>query len=334
MKIRFDLPPASAQESNGLSVRYAAAKRQVPRWRWHLLLTLVLLPPLYFALRFASSYWWETAPGFVLMPDIVVKAGAPGRLAAVAPLHSQLRAGDALAQLDTPLPAPALVGPGAETGLLSAARRHAAEEAVRLAKAQLQLRQQRLHAVRQLMADGAATAAEHGSAEAQVLAARSELTKANLELAQARAAGAPRAVTGPSAASATAAALGRVPADGELVRVFVQAGEWVSADTEIGVVRKREAPRIQAYVDPSEVRYARPGRRATLRFADGTAWPATVERVAPEAQRLPPERVAPLAPRGQSIVVELRPDRPLPARYHVHHLPLDVRFEHLWPWSD
>ena len=56
MKIQFDTPPSSAQEANGLSVRYAAAKRRVPRWRWYLLLTLVLVPPAYFLARFTTSY--------------------------------------------------------------------------------------------------------------------------------------------------------------------------------------------------------------------------------------------------------------------------------------
>ena len=72
----------------------------------------------------------------------------------------------------------------------------------------------------------------------------------------------------------------------------------------------------------------------TAAFADGTNIEATVKEVVPEAQRLPPERVAPLAPRGQSIVVELQSDTPLPARYWIHYLPLDVRFEHVWSLSD
>ena len=33
MKIRFDTPPARADQAGDLSVRYAAAKRTVPHWR-------------------------------------------------------------------------------------------------------------------------------------------------------------------------------------------------------------------------------------------------------------------------------------------------------------
>ena len=62
MKIQFDQPPGSAQENNGLSVRYAAAKRKVPRWRWYLLLAMVLTPPAYLLTRFLVAYRWGATP--------------------------------------------------------------------------------------------------------------------------------------------------------------------------------------------------------------------------------------------------------------------------------
>ena len=55
MKINFDAPPTSAQETNGLEVRYAAAKRRVPRWRWYLLLAMVLVAPAYLLVRFSIA---------------------------------------------------------------------------------------------------------------------------------------------------------------------------------------------------------------------------------------------------------------------------------------
>ena len=72
MKIQFDKPPGSAQENNGLSVRYAAAKRKVPRWRWYLLLAMVLTPPAYLLTRFMVAYWWETTPAIVMTEQVVV----------------------------------------------------------------------------------------------------------------------------------------------------------------------------------------------------------------------------------------------------------------------
>jgi len=347
MKIRFDLPPTASQESNGMAVRYAAAKRQVPRWRWHLLLALVLLPPLYFVARFAAAYWWETAPGFVLMPDAVVKAGASGRIATLLPKGSSVTQGQPLGQLAAPATEPAVepaptspvtAGAGPDDTPRLGARRDAAREALRLAREQLALREQRRSVVQRLLQQGAATAGELASAQAQVLAARADLVKARLDLDELS----QRPARTPPAPAATVVApavpapplLAIAPLDGELVHLFAQRGDWVGPDSEVGLVRGRGEPRIMAYVDPAEVRYARIGRRATLRFADGTSLKASVAAVAPEAQRLPPERVSPLAPRGQSIVVELRPDQPLPPRYRVHYTPLDVRFEHVGFWSE
>ena len=102
MKIQFDTPPSSAQEANGLSVRYAAAKRRVPRWRWYLLLTLVLVPPAYFLARFAASYRWQTAPAIVVTEQVVVRAQHPGRVEHAVPAGEQVAAGHPLMELREP----------------------------------------------------------------------------------------------------------------------------------------------------------------------------------------------------------------------------------------
>lgn len=45
-----------------------------------------------------------------------------------------------------------------------------------------------------------------------------------------------------------------------------------------------------------------------------------------QASRLPPERVTPLSPRTQSIVVTLEPAQQIDQRYRIHMLPLTIRF--------
>lgn len=42
--------------------------------------------------------------------------------------------------------------------------------------------------------------------------------------------------------------------------------------------------------------------------------------------RLPAERGSPLSPRTASLLVQLRPPQPLPARYRIHRLALDVQW--------
>ena len=101
MKIQFDKPPGSAQETNGLSVRYAASKRKVPRWRWYLLLAMVLTPPGYLLTRFMVAYWWETAPAVVITEQVVVRAREAGRVTQIADIGALVRAGQPVIALDT-----------------------------------------------------------------------------------------------------------------------------------------------------------------------------------------------------------------------------------------
>ncbi len=110
MKIRFDTPPASAQQSNGLAVRYAAAKREVPRWRWYLMLAVIGLPLMYFVWHFIVAAWWETAPGFVVVPTLAVKAAASGTVRDIVPAGSTVKAGAPLLRV-YPMAAPAVSGP-------------------------------------------------------------------------------------------------------------------------------------------------------------------------------------------------------------------------------
>ena len=99
MKIRFDTPPARADQAGDLSVRYAAAKRTVPRWRWRLVLLLLALTPAYFVIRALSSFFWETAPGLVVMQSTVVRAGVSGHVTFLAESGARLARGDVLARV-------------------------------------------------------------------------------------------------------------------------------------------------------------------------------------------------------------------------------------------
>ena len=101
MKIQFDKPPGSAQETNGLFVRYAASKRKVPRWRWYLLLAMVLTPPGYLLTRFMVAYWWETAPAVVITEQVVVRAREAGRVTQIADIGALVRAGQPVIALGT-----------------------------------------------------------------------------------------------------------------------------------------------------------------------------------------------------------------------------------------
>jgi multidrug resistance efflux pump len=356
MKIRFDTPPASGQQSQGLAVRYAAAKREVPRWRWYLMLAVIGLPLAYFLARFAAGVWWETAPGFVTLQMSVVRAGAAGLVRDLPAAGSQVQAGATLARIDPPQVLAPAAAPSARapSPAAPAAARVSARGAdvtlallsdgLRLAERQLAFRRERAAAVDALLQQGAATRAEADASHAAVVQAEAELLRARADiearrqtlLVQARAeqpAPAPAAPAAEPARPAPPSVMVTSPIDGVVTATLALTGEVVEAGTELLVLQGRQAPMVEAYVAPSDAAYARVGRRATLRFQDGAQMPAVVSEVLPQASRVPAERVGPLSPRSQSIVVRLTPQQELPSAYRIHQLPLDVRFELLWPWN-
>ena len=351
MKIQFDVPPSSAQESQGLPVRYATSRRQVPRWRWYLLLAIVLAAPAYLATRFAVSYWWETVPAVVRTEQVVVRAQAAGRVARIANVGDQIPAGQAVMELQSPATAgsASIAAPLAQTAgdprraqaETLAIRQTMLDEAQRLAQRQLALQQERLRTMESLRAQEASTRQEVDNARFQELQARTDAAKARTDASENRAQlayerGMVRTVApvDPQQTVATAAVLPVVaaPFDVTVVRQLVRQGERVEPDTEVAVLQGHAAPMVYAYLPPEESRYAQVGRQATLRFMDGGRVRAEVVGVVAEAERTPTERVSPLSPRMPSIVVRLSPLEALPPAYRIHQLPLDVRFDWVRNW--
>lgn len=346
MKIRFTTPQTVANEQNGLHVRYAAAKRQLPRLRWYLLLLLVCLPLIYLATRILLDLWWEASPGFVAMPHSSLKAALSGRMQVLVHEGDRVRAGTLLARVQA---VPAGAAPASLVGLNPALRqldegtgKSRASQGAALLRLMLEQRArmaQRLAVVNQLIGEGAATLAERQQAEAQLLAAQADVLRAQADVQGAgsalqrlqlqrqldsQPAQAPTAVAGTPGVDLLA------PADGTIVRSFALNQDWVAQGTELFVLQRQDAPEVRVFIHPKDGRNARLGARAELRFMDGGRAGASVVKIEVEAARTPPERVGPLASRIQSIVAVLKPDQPLPSKYRIADLPMDVRFERSW----
>jgi len=341
LKIQFDIPPSSASESNGLAVRYAAAKRQVPRWRWYLLLAVVLAVPAYLLVRFVVAYLWASMPAQVMLEQGTVRAPAAGVITAVVPVGAELRAGQVLAEMDASLPRASATAAAAPTSGASsvglaqaqAARATLLMEAERLAQDRLAIQQERLRIIQDLYTQGAATRQEVDNLRFQELQAQADLSRARADVREYQAA-LERERAQSSSIEAPAATAGSnglrvvlAPFDSMVHRTVVHKGDWVAQGAEIAVVQSKMEPLVYAYVPPDKERYAQVGKTAILRFMDGTKVSAKVVRVMPEAQSPPLERSAPFAPRTPAIVVCLQALQPLPATYRIHQLPLNVRFD-------
>jgi multidrug resistance efflux pump len=333
MKIRFDAPPGAGQDPTGVAVRYAAAKRQVPRWRWYLLLALVLAPPAYLALRFLMGLLWAQVPASVVLDQSVVRVPASGVVARLVRVGDVVPAGAAVLQMRAVAPPPAASARPAQPAAQASApaRERMLREAVALAAQQVALRRDRLARLEALAAQAAATRPEVEAARAQWLQAQAELNRAQGELNEHRAARSSRPLpVAPEVADLPAAPAVHAPFEARVAQVYLHAGEWQPAGTEALLLQSTAPALVQAYVDPSRAQRVQPGRRATLRFADGHRVPAEVVEIISHVERLPAERVSPLSPRTPSLLVKLRPLEPLPERLRIHALPLDVRFDGLW----
>ncbi|NTV11503.1 MAG: efflux RND transporter periplasmic adaptor subunit, partial [Zoogloea sp.] len=106
MKIRFERPSGTAEQSRGLRVDYSAAKRNIPAWRWNLIVLLLLSPVLYFVGRAVLDQVWVSAPGVVELKRATLHAGLDGRIEFIATAGQRVAAGATLATILPALPLP------------------------------------------------------------------------------------------------------------------------------------------------------------------------------------------------------------------------------------
>jgi biotin carboxyl carrier protein len=341
VKVQFDAPPSTPNQSGGLSVNYAAAKRQLPRARWYLLIALMLALPLYFLGQFVLALMFETAPGVIQLDQLAVKAGAGGRIGSLVvkegqqvdaqqPLGLLVAATGPSVAMAQEVPSPEIAPIDDRSRLL---REGVALEALGLAERQLVLRKERLDVMRSLFTEQAATRMDLQTAEQQVLDAESSLLRAQHDLAESRLRPLPPPLPKPVAKAARATGgdrlgepIGLSPIAGTIVQLLVHPGDLVGPETPVANLRGPRGPLVQAYLDPAATRYAELNRSATLRFADGKRLKAKVIDILAETQLLPSDRTNPMSPRSQTIVVVLQPQEELPETYRIHGLPVDVSF--------
>lgn len=307
MKIRFEGPPETADQSRGLRVGYAAARRNIPAWRWNLIVLLLVSPLLYIAGSALLETFRVSAPGIVELKEVTLHAGQSGRIESMLPAGSRVDAGSRLLVIQPPvrdrLPVPPRPGTlrQVDSGI----------------EQLLAYRRDRVRAYRQLFRQGAATQAELASALGQLADAEAAWRRL-----QAESPGPGQAVR-PEGAEMEVSA----PFAGVLLQAFVSPGEWVAAGSDLlTLVDEREA-RVVAYVDPRLQHRAETGHRVQVRFRDGTAIRGRVALVRVETVRMP---AGALEKGDSALQVELQLDEALPAPYRKQRLPVEVRFD--WGW--
>jgi multidrug resistance efflux pump len=341
MKIRFHRAARSSPEAiDGLKVPYPPAKRRAPKWRWYLILALVLSPAAYLAFSTLAGALTWSANGSVFLEQYELRAPSAGRIVALhARVGEQVSVAAILAQLENPDLDDAI---GAARGRASTLPSNAAHarplllEELAVHQRALAAQEERLAATELLVREGAATAAE--LREARIAADQAMATVLQLRDRIGE-------LTGPGSRSSggfgsqtelvrldgqRARLSVRAGADGRVIDVLVSDGEYVAAGQPLVSIGRSSEPSVLAYVSPEISSRLAVGSTATIRFPDGTTATSVVAERPMLTRRMPPDLVNQFGVRPMTVVLHLKTNTAWPASQRIHGLPVSVRFHYGW----
>ncbi len=315
---------------------YAPARRLVSRWRWYLILLVVVSPLLALVVGVTGRSVSRVADGQLVLERVELRAATAGYVSQVnvAP-QGRVSAGAVVVRLNDPGIA------SAEARLRAAldapGKAPATAGSLALVERELSFQKRRMQAIDELFRAGAATAAEVGEATAA-------LQRAEQATVERRSAAALQALATTSSAReqrdvvAQLAALqrqrerltARSPGPGSVLEVYVAPGEYVAAGSRLVAIGNTQLPTVEAYVEPRMMGTVAPGSAATVRFPDGTRVDASVQALPATMAARP---AAALDRRNAtSIAVQLvvADAAGLPRAVRVDGLPVRVRFQYSW----
>jgi len=334
--IRFHRSARTTPDTiDGYKVPYAAAKRLAPKWRWRLILAVVFSPVLYLAYSAAKEVFTLSAEGTVSLAQYTVRAPAGGRTARVAvTVGAKVSKGDILLELDDP-------GLDAEIAERSGAASHSVrtvsgpptglQEELDLDTRILTSAEQRLADVRDLLSQGAATAAE--VREAQISADEAEAAVLRVRQQMRGPAGETPSPTQPELHRLLAARdqlTIRAPADGYVIEILTKENEGVNAGSPLLLLSGNTEPEVLAYVRPELLGKVHTGSAATLRLPSGVKLQAVVGGGPFITQRALTVPDNPFGERTPTVVLHLRASEPWPPAARINGLPVAVRFHYAW----
>lgn len=339
MKIRFDsrkeLKPT---EEQGLSVLYAPGKRVAFRVRWYLILLLVASPLAWLGGKLVYGMLMIDAPAQLRLPILEVRARDTGRVEQLfVKAGEQVQVDQPLANLDNPewrARLAQLAAIPAETPTTSNAKLGGKER--QLLRTRIARTEDRVRVLEELEARGSVSRGEVLTAQSELDSFRADLLAferreqlANKPLSDERDKVQRNAEqkwlqTRLAALPVTAARSGRV------AEVLVNPGENVGAGTLLMRIEQMEEPLLWIYLEPLNIAYAGIGQPLRVRMPDGKWLTARVVQAVDSAGRTPTVLRGPFAASEMGLQVAARFDTPLPARWRIDQLPLNVRFPTDW----
>lgn len=351
MRIRFHREARTAPDViDGLKVPYAPAKRNAPKWRWYLILALVLSPAVWLIGTTAVGMLTWSANGSVMLEPYEVRAPQSARIEEIwVRVGAEIAAGDVIMKLQDAELEAAIADTRAQlarkTGAIPRADQTLLRAELSVQQQALRRQQERMNAIDELVRDGAATKAELREAQIavdQTTAAVLRLQQQLEPVATARSAGnnendaqrlLDRLLQRRERLTVRATEAGRV------LDLFVSEGEFIGAGDSLLLIGRAEQPQVVAYVAPDIAPKLTVGSRATIRFPNGHKAQAFVAEQPMLTRQMPSNMVDQFGVRPMTVILHLQTASDWPAGQHIQGLPVMIRFHYGWepaktPMSD
>lgn len=347
MKVRFE-QKRDPNRSRGMHVPYGAARRQLPRLRWLLIVLFVTSPILYFGWTVARDSLVVEAPALLELDTVEVGTMVSGVVRSVpVEVGDPVSAGSRLAVLENPeLDGRVHSLRAARERIEAERRRHRERAEQRLAAIEEEiasLQQLRaaqrswLQEVQRLNDAGAATARERLQAQTRLRATSRERIEALQRRADAERAVAEgdaglrqrrREISLDLELARDAQNFLTVASDGagRVADVSVTPGDTVGPGATLVTLVRDTAPTLTAYLRPSRAAFARQGAAVEVTLPNGTQLPGRVTEAPRLTRTIPPAIRSTLGSDNARLLVRITLDEALPVDMTVHRLPASVQF--------
>lgn len=339
MKVKFN----STKESNptadkGLEVLYAPARRQAFRLRWYLILALVAAPFAIFAFKIAHSFLVVNIPAQILFSGSEVRARDAAQVSNILVKPGDtVTKGQLLLEMDNPEWRMRLAQLKALSTELSNTTYASNQNLPDVLNAQLNRAEQKLALVQRLQRQGAAT-------QGEVIAAANERDQRLADLLALEQRDSQRAQQTENSLALTLqnaeekwfeerlnSLNARANAQATVSEILVQEGENVGPGTLLARLKNTSDATIYAYIDLKHADRAQAGQSLCLKLPDGQIVNGHIASAPINAQSVPADIRAAFSAQKRDLLVEIRPDAPLPHRWLINQLPLTARFSCGWP---
>ncbi|WP_456450938.1 HlyD family secretion protein [Hydrogenimonas sp.] len=346
MKIKFDSRPERPDEHRGMKIPYPPERRKPPVWRWYLLLLLFLSPVLYFAWTLVEPMLVVQAPGFVRMGVYPVHSPESGRVAKVfVTAHQKVQKSELLVRLHDEKLDAAIASARKELAALRRLRHQEGNQKAALLAAQLasadeiyKRAKERYDEMFSLFKQGAVTREEVERARAAFVKERATREKLTLMLNNERRNLSNSALDARIAAlQAKLEALVRqretldleAPVAGSVENLEAKEGLYLQKGAHLLDILNDAQLYAVAYFDPRHFDRLKRGTEVVVKFADGKAFEARLDKEATTSTRLPGD-FSLLKENKRAVLAHLRFLTPLPPRYRIENLPVKVYLKSGW----